>query len=221
MHIPSWFRSILPKAALRVEEESWNAYPYTRTRWGPQEGHLCTPQGGSVSDYAKGCSTLFYLKNTNVLCIGVHTFGSTHSPSACLGDIWNIACIRYEIARILWSRSSWWASVKAYRKIMTCERVVRILHHQNSVWPAAAGLWWALPLMACLSVGGPDTHTEIWEGAEQRCALDCIVGILIDCEGLLTHLFNQWQLCFRHLGCNRWARLTHFLSAVRGYILMM
>uniref|UniRef100_A0A8B9T6G0 Phosphatidylinositol transfer protein membrane associated 2 n=1 Tax=Anas platyrhynchos TaxID=8839 RepID=A0A8B9T6G0_ANAPL len=24
MHIPSWFRSILPKAALRVEEESWN-----------------------------------------------------------------------------------------------------------------------------------------------------------------------------------------------------
>ncbi|KAM7017983.1 membrane-associated phosphatidylinositol transfer protein 2-like isoform 4-T6 [Tautogolabrus adspersus] len=33
MHIPSWFRSILPKAALRVEEESWNAYPYTRTRY--------------------------------------------------------------------------------------------------------------------------------------------------------------------------------------------
>ncbi|XP_072271919.1 membrane-associated phosphatidylinositol transfer protein 2 isoform X13 [Pyxicephalus adspersus] len=33
MHIPSWFRAILPKAALRVEEESWNAYPYTRTRY--------------------------------------------------------------------------------------------------------------------------------------------------------------------------------------------
>ncbi|XP_048100485.1 membrane-associated phosphatidylinositol transfer protein 2-like [Alosa alosa] len=32
-HIPGWFRSILPKAALRVEEESWNAYPYTRTRY--------------------------------------------------------------------------------------------------------------------------------------------------------------------------------------------
>ncbi|XP_058267338.1 membrane-associated phosphatidylinositol transfer protein 2 isoform X5 [Hemibagrus wyckioides] len=32
-HIPSWFRSILPKAALRVEEESWNAYPFTRTRY--------------------------------------------------------------------------------------------------------------------------------------------------------------------------------------------
>jgi hypothetical protein len=31
-HIPSWFCSILPQAALRVEEESWNAYPYTRTR---------------------------------------------------------------------------------------------------------------------------------------------------------------------------------------------
>ena len=45
MHIPSWFRSILPKAALRVEEESWNAYPYTRTRWGLflQEGHLHGP----------------------------------------------------------------------------------------------------------------------------------------------------------------------------------
>eukprot|EP00058_Branchiostoma_floridae_P005248 XP_002590736.1 hypothetical protein BRAFLDRAFT_78151 [Branchiostoma floridae] len=28
-----WFRSILPKAALRVEEEAWNAYPYTRTRY--------------------------------------------------------------------------------------------------------------------------------------------------------------------------------------------
>ncbi|KAL0979379.1 hypothetical protein UPYG_G00184310 [Umbra pygmaea] len=33
MHIPNWFCSILPKAALRVEEESWNAYPYTRTRY--------------------------------------------------------------------------------------------------------------------------------------------------------------------------------------------
>ncbi|XP_038200994.1 membrane-associated phosphatidylinositol transfer protein 2 isoform X10 [Arvicola amphibius] len=33
MHIPGWFRAILPKAALRVVEESWNAYPYTRTRF--------------------------------------------------------------------------------------------------------------------------------------------------------------------------------------------
>ncbi|XP_029940290.1 membrane-associated phosphatidylinositol transfer protein 2-like [Salarias fasciatus] len=32
-HIPSWFCSILPQNALRVEEESWNAYPYTRTRY--------------------------------------------------------------------------------------------------------------------------------------------------------------------------------------------
>ncbi|XP_075357919.1 membrane-associated phosphatidylinositol transfer protein 1 isoform X1 [Mycteria americana] len=32
-HIPSWFRALLPKAALQVEEESWNAYPYTRTRY--------------------------------------------------------------------------------------------------------------------------------------------------------------------------------------------
>ncbi|XP_010006091.1 PREDICTED: membrane-associated phosphatidylinositol transfer protein 1, partial [Chaetura pelagica] len=29
----SWFRALLPKAALQVEEESWNAYPYTRTRY--------------------------------------------------------------------------------------------------------------------------------------------------------------------------------------------
>lgn len=47
-HIPSWFRSILPKAALRVEEESWNAYPYTRTRWDVEQAegpppHTHTP----------------------------------------------------------------------------------------------------------------------------------------------------------------------------------
>ncbi|KAF1436627.1 Membrane-associated phosphatidylinositol transfer protein 1, partial [Spheniscus mendiculus] len=40
-HIPSWFRALLPKAALQVEEESWNAYPYTRTRWDP-----AGPRGG-------------------------------------------------------------------------------------------------------------------------------------------------------------------------------
>lgn len=46
-HIPSWFRALLPKAALQVEEESWNAYPYTRTRWEPAgmwgglRGRLC------------------------------------------------------------------------------------------------------------------------------------------------------------------------------------
>ena len=28
-----WFRAILPKSALRVEEEAWNAYPYTKTRY--------------------------------------------------------------------------------------------------------------------------------------------------------------------------------------------
>jgi len=26
-----WFRAILPKSALIVEEEAWNAYPYTKT----------------------------------------------------------------------------------------------------------------------------------------------------------------------------------------------
>ncbi|CAL8076921.1 unnamed protein product [Calicophoron daubneyi] len=30
-HLPAWLRSILPPSALRVEEEAWNAYPYTRT----------------------------------------------------------------------------------------------------------------------------------------------------------------------------------------------
>ena len=29
--ILGWFRAILPKSALRVEEEAWNAYPYTKT----------------------------------------------------------------------------------------------------------------------------------------------------------------------------------------------
>eukprot|EP00053_Salpingoeca_punica_P015752 m.145750 g.145750 ORF g.145750 m.145750 type:complete len:978 (-) comp16790_c2_seq7:2263-5196(-) len=32
-HLPSWFRAILPKTALLVYEEAWNAYPYTRTRY--------------------------------------------------------------------------------------------------------------------------------------------------------------------------------------------
>lgn len=64
MHIPGWFRSILPKAALRVVEESWNAYPYTRTRCatstvlclvsghrcrGPHQTQLLDPSENSVS----------------------------------------------------------------------------------------------------------------------------------------------------------------------------
>ncbi|KAL3856433.1 hypothetical protein ACJMK2_011194 [Sinanodonta woodiana] len=32
-HLPGWFRAILPKSALVVEEEAWNAYPYTKTRY--------------------------------------------------------------------------------------------------------------------------------------------------------------------------------------------
>ncbi|VDM18600.1 unnamed protein product [Hydatigera taeniaeformis] len=32
-HIPGWLRTIIPDAALRVEEEAWNAYPYTKTRY--------------------------------------------------------------------------------------------------------------------------------------------------------------------------------------------
>ncbi|BHF66777.1 Membrane-associated phosphatidylinositol transfer protein 2 [Sparganum proliferum] len=32
-HLPGWLRSIIPKTALKVEEEAWNAYPYTKTRY--------------------------------------------------------------------------------------------------------------------------------------------------------------------------------------------
>uniref|UniRef100_A0A6P7GDF1 Protein retinal degeneration B-like n=1 Tax=Diabrotica virgifera virgifera TaxID=50390 RepID=A0A6P7GDF1_DIAVI len=32
-HLPGWIKGILPKTALMVEEEAWNAYPYTKTRY--------------------------------------------------------------------------------------------------------------------------------------------------------------------------------------------
>ena len=32
-HLPSWLRSLAPKTAQEVHEESWNAYPYTKTRF--------------------------------------------------------------------------------------------------------------------------------------------------------------------------------------------
>jgi hypothetical protein len=32
-HLPNWFRSVAPKSALEVHEESWNAYPYTKTKF--------------------------------------------------------------------------------------------------------------------------------------------------------------------------------------------
>ncbi|RZF42912.1 hypothetical protein LSTR_LSTR003628 [Laodelphax striatellus] len=32
-HLPGWFKSLLPKSALSVEEKAWNAYPYTKTRY--------------------------------------------------------------------------------------------------------------------------------------------------------------------------------------------
>lgn len=31
MRLSGWFRAILPKSALQVSEEAWNAYPYTKT----------------------------------------------------------------------------------------------------------------------------------------------------------------------------------------------
>lgn len=32
-HLPGWIKSLLPKSALTTEEEAWNAYPYTKTRF--------------------------------------------------------------------------------------------------------------------------------------------------------------------------------------------
>ena len=32
-HLPGWFKSLLPKSVLTVEEEAWNSYPYTKTRF--------------------------------------------------------------------------------------------------------------------------------------------------------------------------------------------
>ncbi|XP_038214824.1 protein retinal degeneration B [Zerene cesonia] len=32
-HLPGWFKSLLPKSALTVSEEAWNAYPYTKTKY--------------------------------------------------------------------------------------------------------------------------------------------------------------------------------------------
>lgn len=32
-HLPGWFKSLVPKSALTVSEEAWNAYPYTKTRY--------------------------------------------------------------------------------------------------------------------------------------------------------------------------------------------
>ncbi|XP_031633989.1 protein retinal degeneration B isoform X3 [Contarinia nasturtii] len=32
-HLPGWIKGILPKSALTVQEEAWNAYPFTKTRY--------------------------------------------------------------------------------------------------------------------------------------------------------------------------------------------
>ncbi|KAK4309749.1 hypothetical protein Pmani_018626 [Petrolisthes manimaculis] len=32
-HLPGWLKSLIPKSALSVEEEAWNCYPYTKTRF--------------------------------------------------------------------------------------------------------------------------------------------------------------------------------------------
>lgn len=80
MHIPSWFRSILPKAALRVEEESWNAYPYTRTRWGLllPEGHLHTP---SEQEWFSAFNSAKATQSQKL--VGVHTFKDKNETPTC------------------------------------------------------------------------------------------------------------------------------------------
>ena len=32
-HLPGWLRALAPKTALEVHEASWNAYPYTKTKF--------------------------------------------------------------------------------------------------------------------------------------------------------------------------------------------
>ena len=32
-HLPGWIKGLLPKSALTAEEEAWNAYPFTKTRY--------------------------------------------------------------------------------------------------------------------------------------------------------------------------------------------
>lgn len=91
-HIPSWFRALLPKAALQVEEESWNAYPYTRTRWatwvarGPGRGCKRGACGGGGGRGALG--------------VGVHDW------RGCVGS-W-----------ILEGRSWWWEATVHWGRLV-------------------------------------------------------------------------------------------------------
>lgn len=32
-HLPGWLKALLPKSVLTVDEEAWNNYPYTKTRY--------------------------------------------------------------------------------------------------------------------------------------------------------------------------------------------
>ena len=65
-HIPSWLRSLAPKSALEVHEESWNAYPRTRTKFSVpfvekfmlEVDTVFQPDGGTQVS-----STLVYLCN--------------------------------------------------------------------------------------------------------------------------------------------------------------
>ncbi len=51
-HLPGWFKSLLPKSALTVEEEAWNAYPYTKTRFKCPFVEKCVPTAVTVTIHA-------------------------------------------------------------------------------------------------------------------------------------------------------------------------
>ncbi|KTF93393.1 hypothetical protein cypCar_00026621, partial [Cyprinus carpio] len=96
-HIPSWFRSILPKAALRVEEESWNAYPYTRTR-SPEtcfkKSHVKGLMNGSwtmVEFISPRLSCSYTCPFVEKFSIDIETY--YRSDTGCHNDVFNMSSV--------------------------------------------------------------------------------------------------------------------------------
>ena len=73
-HIPSWFRSIVPKTALEVHEESWNAYPCTKTKFSVP----------FVEKFILEVDTVFQSDNGNQVRIFLHCLTSFSFPSPFL-----------------------------------------------------------------------------------------------------------------------------------------
>ena len=69
-HIPSWFRSIVPKTALEVHEESWNAYPCTKTKFSVP----------FVEKFILEVDTVFQSDNGNQVRIFLHCLTSFSFP---------------------------------------------------------------------------------------------------------------------------------------------